>query len=42
VRQIRFLITEAENAVENAVNDDDMTQGDAEALNDLLTQSFDV
>ena len=40
IRQIRFLITQAENAIENAVSDGDMTQGDADPLSDLLTQSF--
>jgi hypothetical protein len=39
-RQIRFLITQAENAIEEAVGDGDMPQADADSLRDLLTQSF--
>ena len=39
-RQIVFLITQAENAIDQAVSDGDMTQGDAERLGDLLTQSL--
>ena len=38
-RQIGFLITQAENAVDNAVSDSDMTQADADSLRDLLAQS---
>jgi len=38
-RQIGFLITQAENAIEQAVSDSDMTQADANPLRDLLTQS---
>ncbi|MCP4196855.1 MAG: PQQ-binding-like beta-propeller repeat protein [Proteobacteria bacterium] len=38
-RQIRFLITQAENASEQAVSDSDMTQVDADSLLDLLAQS---
>jgi outer membrane protein assembly factor BamB len=40
IRQIRLLITQAENAIENAVSDGDMTPGDADPLRDLLAQSF--
>ncbi len=40
MRQIKVLITQAENAIDNAVSDGDMTQGDADPLRDLLTQSF--
>jgi len=40
IRQIRFLITQTENAIEQAVSDGDMTQGDADPLRDLLEQSF--
>ena len=39
-RQIRFLITQAENAIEEALDDGDMTKGDASPLRDLLEQSF--
>jgi outer membrane protein assembly factor BamB len=39
IRQIRFLITQAENASEQAVSDGDMTQGDADSLRALLAQS---
>lgn len=38
-RQIGFLITQAENAIEQAVSDSDMTQADANPLRDLLAQS---
>ncbi len=38
-RQIAFLITQAENAIDQAVSDCDMTQGDAGRLRDLLAQS---
>ena len=38
-RQIGFLITQAENAIEQAVSDSDMTQADADSLRDLLAQS---
>ena len=38
-RQIGFLITQAENAIEQAVSDSDMTQADADSLRDLLVQS---
>jgi outer membrane protein assembly factor BamB len=37
--QIGFLITQAENGIEQAVSDSDMTQGDADSLRDLLAQS---
>ena len=37
-RQIGFLITQAENAIEQAVSDSDMTQADADSLRDLLVQ----
>jgi hypothetical protein len=40
IRQIRVLITQAENAIETAVSDGDMTQGDADPLHGLLAQSF--
>ena len=39
IRQTRFLITQAENAIEQAVSDGDMTPGDAGTLRDLLAQS---
>jgi hypothetical protein len=39
IRQIEFLITQAESAIETAVSDSDMTQGDADSLRDLLAQS---
>ncbi len=39
IRQIAFLITQAESAVEQAVSDSDMTQADANLLRDLLAQS---
>lgn len=38
-RQIRFLITQAQNAIEEAVNEGDMTQADANSLGDLLAHS---
>ena len=40
IRQTQFLITQAENAIEQAVSDGDMTPGDADPLRDLLAQSF--
>lgn len=39
IRQIKFLITQAYNAIGNAVSDGDMTQTNAHMLRDLLTQS---
>ena len=38
-RQIRFLITQAENAIDTAVSDGDMTPEDADFLRDLQAQS---
>ena len=38
-RQIGFLITQAENAIEEALGDGDMTPPDADSLRDLLAQS---
>lgn len=37
-RQIGFLITQTENAIEQAVSDSDMTKDDADALRGLLAQ----
>jgi hypothetical protein len=34
------LITQAENAIEQALSDSDMTPGDADPLRDLLEQSL--
>ncbi|MCX2977143.1 PQQ-binding-like beta-propeller repeat protein [Candidatus Marimicrobium litorale] len=39
IRQIAFLITQAESAIEQAVSDSDMPQADANPLRDLLAQS---
>jgi len=39
IRQIAFLITQAESAIEQAVSDSDMRQGDADSLGALLAQS---
>jgi hypothetical protein len=33
------LITQAENAIDHAISDGDMIEGDAAPLRDLLTQS---
>jgi len=38
-RQIQFLITQAENAIDTAVRDGDMTPEDADSLRDLQAQS---
>ena len=38
-RQIGFLIIRAENAIQTAVSDNDMTQADAELLRTLLAES---
>ena len=40
-RQIKFLITQAESGLEQAVSDGDMTPGDANSLRELLAQSLD-
>lgn len=39
LRQIRFLITQAENAIDDAVSDSDMKPEEAGSLRDLLAQS---
>ena len=39
IRQIEFLTGQAENAIERAVSDRDMTQDEADSLRYLLTQS---
>ena len=39
LRQIGLLITQAENAIDHAIIDDDMIASDADPLRDLLTQS---
>ena len=40
IRQIRVLIEQADNAMDKAVSDGDMTRGDADTLDDLLAQSM--
>ena len=39
-RQIRFLMTQAESAIETAVSDGDLTPGDANSLRELQAQSI--
>ena len=39
LRQIGLLITQAENAIDHAISDGDILEGDADLLRDLLTQS---
>jgi hypothetical protein len=40
IRQIKVLLKQADNAIDRAVSDGDMTREDADTLDDLLTQSM--